>query len=222
MSKQYSCLIVQKDTLENEKVKSVLKVVSEDPTEYLNKLQDSHCIPFQLLAYTECCSQLSIDLTKIVADHKTSYGTDWYEFNHNVLAQIISAYLTFSKTVIDLHCISDIIGFKLNMFPVVKKEIKIETIDTPVVQSGVDGPDLKIPELISPVKIDAIPLSKKEEILEEIEKTMDKVEKIEKDAKASKVSHSESRRHGRKDKFREDRNKEVRKDKRDRERKERK
>jgi len=170
---EYSCLIVQKDTLENDKVKSVLKVCHENPEVFLSKLQDSHCIQYQLIAYCKTNPEMMERISVIVKKYKTNYGTDWYEFDHDALANIISLYIEYDKMFIDVKSIADIIGFSFNMFPVVTKEIKVSTIpNVPIRQHKQDvisiSKNKKEEEPIAPIKEQAVPIKNKKEILEEI------------------------------------------------------
>ena len=120
------CLVIQKDTLENNKVKSVLKSVPERPEDFISELQEGHCIPYQLVAHTKDDPILLDSLITTVSNSKTSYGKDWYELDMETLSEVISLFLKSGKTVIDFTTISSIFGFTFNVFPVVTKEIKIE------------------------------------------------------------------------------------------------
>lgn len=119
------CLVVQKDTLENNKVKSVLKIIEETPEDFVNKLQEGHCFRYQLVAHTGNNPSLFDKVTSVISKHKTSYGKDWYELDHDVLAKVVSLFLDYGSSVINFKCISSILGFSLKLFPVVTKEIKI-------------------------------------------------------------------------------------------------
>lgn len=119
------CLVIQKDTLENNKVKSVLKIIDEDPESFVNNLQEGHCIPYQLVAHTGNDASLFDKVIHTVSSYKTNYGKDWYELDHEVLAKVISLFLESEKTVINFKIISNVFGFSLNLFPVVTKEITI-------------------------------------------------------------------------------------------------
>lgn len=119
------CLVVQKDTLENNKVKSVLKTIEETPEDFVNKLQEGHCFRYQLVAHTGNNPSLFDKVTSVISKHKTSYGKDWYELDHDVLAKVVSLFLDYGSSVINFKCISSILGFSLKLFPVVTKEIKI-------------------------------------------------------------------------------------------------
>jgi len=119
------CLVIQKDTLENNKVKSVLKIIDEDPETFVLNLQEGHCIPYQLVAHTGNNTHLFDKVINTVSKHKTNYGKDWYELDHEVLSKVVSLFLETDKTVINFKIISSIFGFSLNLFPVVTKEIKI-------------------------------------------------------------------------------------------------
>ena len=123
------CLVIQKDTLENDKVKSVLKIVDEDPEVFVKNLQEGHCIPYQLVAHTQNNTRLFDKVINTVNNHKTDYGKDWYELDHDVLAKVVSLFLETDKTVVNFKIISSIFGFSLNIFPVVTKEIKIVSND---------------------------------------------------------------------------------------------
>lgn len=124
------CLVIQKDTLENNKVKSVLKVVDENPEDFLNTLQEGHCIPYQLVAYINKNDPVLISkIIDAASNCKTDYGKDWYELDMESLSKVISIFLESSKTFINFPIISSIFGFNFNVFPVVTKEIKITTND---------------------------------------------------------------------------------------------
>jgi len=127
------CLVIQKDTLENDKVKSILKIVDEDPESFVNNLQEGHCIPYQLVAHTTNNTQLFDRVINVVKDYKTNYGKDWYELDHDVLSKVISLFLETDKTIINFKIISSIFGFSLNLFPVVTKEIKIVANENKIV-----------------------------------------------------------------------------------------
>jgi len=170
---EYSCLIVQKDTLEDDKVKAVLKVCHENPEDFLSKLQESHCIQYQLIAYCKTNPEMMERLSVIVKQYKTNYGTDWYEFDHDALANIISLYIEYDMMYINVQSIADIMGFSFNMFPVVTKEIKVSTIPNVPVRVHKE-PVISMPkekeeeEPIVPIKEEAVPIKNKKEILEEI------------------------------------------------------
>lgn len=118
-------LIIQKDTLENNKVKSVLKITDVAPEIFLSNLQESHCFVCQLVAFTENKPQLFDKLIHLAAANKTNFGKDWYEFDHETLAKIITLFIESDKTVIDFTAINSIYGFSFQIFPVITKEVKI-------------------------------------------------------------------------------------------------
>jgi len=118
-------LIIQKDTLENNKVKSILKIIDVSPENFLSNLQESHCFICQLVAFSSNNPILFDKLINLVAPYKTNFGKDWYEFDHETLAKIITLFIESDKTVIDFTSIRSIFGFNFQMFPVVTKEIKI-------------------------------------------------------------------------------------------------
>ena len=122
------CLVVQKDTLENQKVKSVVRSCENEPNEFLKELQGGHCIEYQLLAYADNSEDLISRVSGFIAPYKTNYGRDWYEFNHEALAKILTLFLESGISTINLSSISSIIGFSLQMFPVVNKEIKVSAL----------------------------------------------------------------------------------------------
>ena len=130
-------LIVQKDTLEAGKVKAVLKIITESPESFLEKLQEAHCYVCQLLAYTNNSPYLFDKLIQLVGSCKTNLGKDWYEFDHDTLAKIISLFMESDKTFVDFPTIKNIFGFSLNMFPVIFKEVRIT-----------ENPSLPIPKEI--------------------------------------------------------------------------
>lgn len=119
------CLVVQKDTLENNKVKSLLKNVDETPEDFVNNLQEGHCIPYQLIAHCPNDSKLTDRLIRAVGSHKTNFGKDWYDLDHEVLSKVISLFLENDKTVLNIKLVSSIFGFSFQLFPIVTKEIKI-------------------------------------------------------------------------------------------------
>lgn len=119
------CLVVQKDTLENDKVKSVLKIIEETPEDFVNKLQEGHCFRYQLVAHTGNNPSLFDKVTSTISKHKTNYGKDWYELDHDVLAKVVSLFLDYGTSVVNFKCISSIFGFSIKLFPIVTKEIKI-------------------------------------------------------------------------------------------------
>ena len=123
------CLVVQKDTLENSKVKSVLKQIDNDPHDFVNQLQENHCIEYQLIAHV---SNFSVDtqnrLTNISTPFKTNHGKDWYEFDHEVLSQIVSLFIENEVAILNMKLISSIMGFTFTLFPVVTKEIHVSRI----------------------------------------------------------------------------------------------
>ena len=118
-------LVVQKDTLENNRVKSILKIISKTPDEFVTELQDNHCIEYQLLANVSSLdfSSFSDKVFTFASEYKTNYGKDWYAFDHTALAKVITFFLENDIATINLKTISDIMGFSLSMFPVITKEI---------------------------------------------------------------------------------------------------
>lgn len=153
-----SVLIIQKDTLENEKVKAVLTVCEEDPNQFTSNLQEGHCIPYQLIAHTPNNSEMVERLSIISTPFKTNHGKNWYEFNHQTIAEIISLFVEYNNTWINIQSISDIMGFNFTMYPVVTKEITISNI--PSVPIRIHNTDH--------LKIDPVPLEKKDEIIDQI------------------------------------------------------
>lgn len=123
------CLVVQKDTLENNKVKSVLKIIDESPQDFVDKLQEGHCFRYQLVSHTGNNPSLFNKVTNVISKHKTNYGKDWYELDHDVLAKVVSLFLEYGETVVNFKAIASILGFSLKLFPVVTKEIKITNKD---------------------------------------------------------------------------------------------
>lgn len=120
-------LIIQKDTLENNMVKSVLKITDVTPETFLSTLQESHCFVCQLVAYTENKASLFDKLIHLVSENKTNFGKDWYEFDHETLSKIISLFIESDRTVIDFTSINSIFGFNFQVFPIITKEIKISS-----------------------------------------------------------------------------------------------
>ena len=118
-------LIIQKDTLENNKVKSVLKITDVAPETFLSNLQESHCFVCQLVAYAENKPSLFDKLIHLASGNKTNFGKDWYEFDHETLAKIITLFIESGSTIIDFTSISSIYGFSFQIFPVITKEVKI-------------------------------------------------------------------------------------------------
>lgn len=123
------CLIVQKDTLENGKVKSVLKIIDKNPEEYVSILQEGHCIPYQLIAHTNNDPVLFDQIISTVSSYKTDHGKDWYELDSEALSKVITLFLEKDKSILDFTKISSIFGFSFNLFPVVTKEIRITSKD---------------------------------------------------------------------------------------------
>ena len=123
------CLVVQKDTLENDKIKSIVRTC-ENVDQFVSELQAGHCIEYQLLGYTNFSNELSSKLSSIIVSCKTNYGKDWYEFDHNTLAKIISLFLESEKSMVNLKSISSIMGFTLRMYPVVSKEIRVSSVSS--------------------------------------------------------------------------------------------
>ncbi len=125
------CLVIQKDTLENNKVKSILKIINEEtPEEFVSNLQEGHCFHYQLVSHTGNNPVLFDRIIKLISSYKTDLGKDWYELDHDILAKVVSLFLEFDKVVIDFKTISSIFGFSLKLFPVVTKEIKITSKDS--------------------------------------------------------------------------------------------
>lgn len=122
------CLIVQKDTLEKDKVKSIVRACDVTPVEFVRELQTGHCIEYQLLSHTANTEKLFEAVKTLIGPFKTSFGRDWYDFDHETLSQIISIFLANGETVINFPLINSIMGFHLRMFPTVNKEIVISTI----------------------------------------------------------------------------------------------
>ena len=176
-------LIVQKDTLENEKVKSVLTVCEEDPHKFVETLQEGHCIPYQLIAFSKNNKEMDERITIISTPFKTDHGKNWYSFDHKTIAEIISLYVEYDSTWINIQSISDIMGFDFKMYPVVKKEILISNI--PSVPSKIHKREDK------PLKIDAVPLENKKEIIDQIIK----LESTAKGDKSEKHRRKKDRRH---------------------------
>lgn len=126
VKKMSFCLIVQKDTLENDKVKSIMRTCEISPDDFLSELQTGHCIEYQLLAYT---SNSTDKMRSLIAPYKTNYGKDWYEFDHDVLAKILTLFLEHDTTTINMTSISAIMGFSLKMFPKISKEIRVSPLE---------------------------------------------------------------------------------------------
>ena len=146
-------LIVQKDTLEHNKVKSVINVC-DNPNEYLTSLQESHPIEYQLIASTSKNEDLNSRLSNFIGPFKTNHGKDWYEFDHDALTHIISLFLEYDTCHINLNCISSIIGFSLTMFPVVTKEVVVNPLNKsevkPQSKSEIHSkPDIQKEEIMS-------------------------------------------------------------------------
>ena len=138
------CLVVQKDTLENNKVKAILKIIEITPDAFVSNLQESHCYSFQLLAYTNSNPVLFDKLINAVAQYKTNLGKDWYEFDHEALSKIISFFLESDKTIVDFKLISSIYRFVFQLFPIVTKEVKLISSDGKEMQKE----DFKKDELV--------------------------------------------------------------------------
>lgn len=121
------CVVVQKDTLENDKVKTVV-ASCEDPREFVQDLQSGHCIEYQLLAHTNKSSELVGKVNEVISHFKTSFGVNWYDLNHVVLGQVLTLFLENGSSTINLRSISEIMRFSLKIVPAVTKEIKISAV----------------------------------------------------------------------------------------------
>ena len=121
------CVVVQKDTLENDKVKAVV-AACENPSDFVQELQSGHCIEYQLLAHTSNSEDLMNRVTTLIAPFKTSFGINWYDLNHHALSQIMTLFLEHGTATIDLKSISEIMKFSLRISPAVTKEIKISQV----------------------------------------------------------------------------------------------
>ncbi len=182
-----SVLIIQKDTLEEEKVKALLTVCNEDPHLFTSTLQEGHCIPYQLIAHSVNNKEMAERISIIANPFKTDHGKNWYAFDHKTIAEIISLYIEYNQSWINIQSISDIIGFDFKMYPVVRKEIKISNI--PSVAS-------KIHKQETNLKVEAIPLENKDEIIEQIfklEQSNIKEKRIEKSEKYRRKKDKERR-----------------------------
>ena len=104
------CIVVQKDTLENDKVKSIVRLCENSPQEFIAELQSGHCIEYQLLAYSSYSSnELVEQVGTLIAPFKTNFGKDWYDLNHNILSGILTIFLEQGSSTIDFKSISQII-----------------------------------------------------------------------------------------------------------------
>ena len=103
------CLVVQKDTFENGKVKSVFKKIDNDPYEFVKSLQDNHCIEYQLLGYISDFSEKTENkLNSVVSSYKTNHGKDWYEFDQETLSKIITVFIKYERPVLNIKSITKI------------------------------------------------------------------------------------------------------------------
>jgi hypothetical protein len=168
-------LIIQKDTFQNNKVKSILKTTTLTTEELLTNLQEEHCIEFQLIAHTENSPVLVDKLIQLTTNYKTKFGKDWYEFDGEILSKIIFKFLENGNTYLNLNSISSTFGFSLDIFPVISKEVKIQNILESKIESKISNKEIK-------------PKKEKEEfedILENLQE-MDKIDKSEKPRKNKK------------------------------------
>lgn len=179
------CLVVQKDTLENDKIKAILRSTNDDLEKFLSDLQTGHCIEYQLLAHTKN-SDVNDKVLSVVSLYKTNYGKDWYDLDHNVLAEIISLFLEHGTSIINLKCISEIMGFSLKIFPVVNKEIKISSINNITTSSSEIAKDIKTDKTDNTDKVNNN--DKKDE-----EKPRDKHDKHDKHEKTDKHDKNDKR-----------------------------
>lgn len=126
-------LFVQKDTLEDGKVKAVLKSCNSSVEETLTALQEENCYEFQLIAYVTypLNNELDLKLAKLTAPYKTNYGKNWYSFDAEAIGDILSLFFEYTVATVNLPLISSIFGFSFTMFPVVTKEINIVRVSRP-------------------------------------------------------------------------------------------
>lgn len=129
-------LVVQKDTLENGRVKSIIRESQQSPEDFVNSLQDFSCYEFQLVAYTKFNTELEERVLKFSSVYKTNYGKDWYAFDGEGLAGVVSLFLEYASVTVNLNCVSSIFGYTLDLFPVVAKEINIVTLTRGEVSSS--------------------------------------------------------------------------------------
>lgn len=121
-------LVVQKDTFENGKVKSIIRESQQSPQNFLNSLQELSCYEFQLVAYTKFNQELEERVLKFSSGYKTNYGKDWYDFDGDGLSGVISLFLEYDYVSLNLHCVSNVIEYSLTLFPIVSKEVNIVPI----------------------------------------------------------------------------------------------
>lgn len=110
-------LVVQKDTLEKDKIKSIFRKSEDEPEKFMKDLQDGHCIEYQLIAYTKFSNDLFKKTSEAISPYKTNYGIDWYNLNHENLSQVITLFINQGITSINLKSIFQIISFSLKMTP---------------------------------------------------------------------------------------------------------
>ena len=165
------CLIVQKDTFENGKIKGILTLTDMAPEELMSKLQENHCIEYQLLAHVRDNRDLHFRLNNLTNEYKTVHGKHWYNFECEVLGKIISLFLEYNMAVINFPLISNIMHFSFTLYPIVIKEIHIKEIDNKVsdnkasdrISDGSD--DVKQYEKSDPSRIQKIEKNEKEELV---------------------------------------------------------
>lgn len=129
-------LVVQKDTLENGRVKSIIRESQQSPEDFVNSLQDFSCYEFQLVAYTKFNAELEERVLKFSSVYKTNYGKDWYAFDGEGLAGVVSLFLEYASVTVNFNCMSSVFGYTLDLFPVVAKEINIVTLTRGEVSSS--------------------------------------------------------------------------------------
>lgn len=108
-------LVVQKDTLEKDKIKSIFRKSEDEPEKFMKDLQNGHCIEYQLIAYTKFSNDLFKKTSEVLSPYKTNYGIDWYNLNHENLSQVITLFINQGITSIDLKSIFQIISFSLKI-----------------------------------------------------------------------------------------------------------
>ena len=167
------CVVVQKDTLENDKVKSVV-AACENPSEFVQELQSGHCIEYQLLCHTSGSEDLMAQVIRLITPFKTSFGINWYELNHHTLGQVLTLFLEHGTSTIDLRAISEIMKFSLKISPAVTKEIKISAVTQEMQETGEE-----IITLLENLQVPEKESRRKKEVKKEVRKETSK--KLKKD-----------------------------------------
>ena len=122
---QYSCLITQKETRNKRKIKCLITLTDQQPETFVEKLQQNHCIEYQLVIYSVATKTLLNQLDQICKEKKTGLGKNWYDFSDVDLAFVISTYFSNGKVIFDYTKIADIVDHTLSLIFNDHKQIKI-------------------------------------------------------------------------------------------------